>query len=111
MKVTEKNQFDSTFDPSAPEAITYLNRILSRHPSTRSLSVAMTQKPCVVSKYGRYIVTNTDKTAPCPILHESMKPDAVFVDGHEVVWGSSNLEDFLREVEGYIAARPAQRAA
>ena len=71
----------------------------------------MVQKPYAVLKYGHYVVTHTDKTAPCPILHESMNPDAIFVNGHEVVWGSDNLEDFTREVEGYATANPSQWAA
>jgi hypothetical protein len=99
------------FDPSAPATIAYLNKLLSRYPTTRSLSVAMTQKPYVVERFGHYVAIHTDKTSPCPILHESMNPDAVFVDGNEVVSGCSDLEDFTREVEGYISSSPSQRAA
>jgi hypothetical protein len=93
------------FDPNAPNVITSLNHRLSKNPLTRLLTARMTQKPSILDAYGRYVITvrpYSSFISRNSTVDDLTRPDALHLDGFEVMWGSDNLQDFEAEVMGLI---------
>jgi hypothetical protein len=85
-----------TFEPNAAAVIAELNTALSKKYKDGSLSVAMTQKPSIVAKFGRFVVLHGDKP-----LHGATRSS--LPEQSEVVYGCNSIEELEREVAGYLA--------
>ena len=91
-----------SFDPSAPTVVFHANRLLHMNPATRNLSASMTTKPSVIARFGRYVVTHGHPYARTGMLEELTRPNALHLDGREVIYGSNDLQAFETEVLGFL---------
>jgi hypothetical protein len=81
-----------------------MNTALFMNPTTRQFKAVMVNKPSVLERYGRYAIVH-NHPLPHPAnatLLPRTKPDALFIDGAEVILGCNDLEDFEYEILGFI---------